>query len=85
VVIRRNGNVLPTVLVDGQVAGVWRVVGETVEISAFRRLPRATWAELAAESAGLLRFLGERDAGLYHIYHHWWVKGIEAAEVRSLG
>ena len=84
VVIRRNGNVLPTILVDGHVAGVWRVVGETVEVSAFRRLPGPAWAELAVEAAGLLGFLGERDRGLYSAYHHWWVKGIDAAEVRRL-
>lgn len=84
VVIRRNGNVLPTILVDGQVAGVWRLVGENVEISAFRKLPREAWKELAVESAGLISFLGERDPKLYSIYHHWWAKGIEAAEVRTL-
>ncbi|MBV9953400.1 MAG: AlkZ family DNA glycosylase, partial [Acidimicrobiia bacterium] len=37
-VIRRNGDVLPTLLVDGRVAGVWRVVDATVEVSAFHAL-----------------------------------------------
>ncbi len=85
IVIKRNGNVLPTILVDGHVAGVWRVVGETVEISAFQKLPRGAWSDLAVESAGLMRFLTDRDPKLYGIYHHWWAKGIEAAEVRSVG
>ncbi|MBT0770745.1 AlkZ family DNA glycosylase [Kineosporia sp. J2-2] len=84
VVIRRNGNVLPTILVDGQVAGVWRVLGDAVEVSAFHRLPASAWAELSTESAALLDFLGERDPRVYGAYHHWWVKGIDAAELRTL-
>jgi len=43
-VIRRNGDVLPTFLVDGLIAGLWRaeLVGGRTEIiySAFARLPR---------------------------------------------
>ena len=38
-VIRRNGDVLPTLLVDGYVAGVWRPVEGGIEATAFRRLP----------------------------------------------
>ena len=39
-VIRRNGDVLPMLLVDGYVAGVWRPVEEGIEATAFRRLRR---------------------------------------------
>nr|WP_262985418.1 winged helix DNA-binding domain-containing protein [Streptomyces sp. San01] len=40
-VTRVNGDVLPTVLVDGYVAGVWRVAsdGAGIEIGAFHELP----------------------------------------------
>ena len=38
-VIRRNGDVLPTVLVDGQVAGVWRSFDGAIEVAAFHALP----------------------------------------------
>jgi hypothetical protein len=37
-VIRRNGDVLPTILIDGRVAGVWRVVNGAVEATAFHPL-----------------------------------------------
>lgn len=83
-VIRRNGNVLPTVLVDGRVAGVWRVLGDQVEVSAFARLPRPVWAELTVEAAALLDLVRERDPALYGAYHHWWARGIPAEQVRSL-
>ncbi|MBO1337115.1 winged helix DNA-binding domain-containing protein [Streptomyces sp. VRA16 Mangrove soil] len=89
VVTRVNGDVLPTVLVDGYVAGVWRVGpagagGEGIEVAAFRELPEAAWEELAGEARGLLKFLGERDLGAYRRYDHWWVKGLPVAERRVL-
>ncbi|MGW2302293.1 winged helix DNA-binding domain-containing protein [Streptomyces sp. NPDC001809] len=83
-VIRVNGDTLPTVLVDGYVAGVWRPVGEGVEVSAFRPLPTRVWAELAAEAAALDGFLAARDRRVYGRYDHWWVKGLPAAETRVL-
>jgi winged helix DNA-binding protein len=66
VVITRNAQVLPTFLVDGFVAGTWRVsrVRKTavLTVSLFAPLPSAAKAELAAEGERLLRFL-EPDAG----------------------
>ncbi|MDZ7801813.1 MAG: crosslink repair DNA glycosylase YcaQ family protein [Trueperaceae bacterium] len=38
-VIRRNGDVLPSVLVDGMVAGVWRHADGGIEVIAFGRYP----------------------------------------------
>lgn len=73
-VIRRNGDILPTVLVDGEVAGVWRVRDEQVEVLAFERLVDGAWSQLADEAAGLLAFVGDRDATLYSRYDRWWVK-----------
>lgn len=83
-VIRRNGDVLPTLLVDGYVAGVWRPTADGVEATAFRPLSAATWDLLAAEAASLTAFLGDREAEVYRRYHHWWAKLPGGGEVRML-
>jgi hypothetical protein len=83
-VTRVNGDVLPTLLVDGHVAGVWRAVEGGVEATAFRPLPGHVWEQLAVEAASLVAFLAPRDPVAYRRYDHWWVKGLPAAEVRLL-
>lgn len=57
-VIRSNGDVLPTVLVDGFVAATWDVnkKGE-LQITPVRRLTRSERAEIDAEGARLLEFV----------------------------
>jgi hypothetical protein len=82
-VIRRNGDVLPTLLVDGHVAGVWRPAGDGIEATAFRELPERAWQELAGEARALASFLAGRDPAVYRRYAHWW-KELPAAEVRVL-
>ncbi|CAM5258681.1 Winged helix DNA-binding domain-containing protein OS=Streptomyces tendae OX=1932 GN=GUR47_30940 PE=4 SV=1 [Streptomyces tendae] len=82
-VIRRNGDVLPTLLVDGYVAGVWRAVGGGIEATAFHALSPAAWDGLAAEAQSLRALLDGREAEVYSRYHHWWAK-LPAAEVRTL-
>ncbi len=82
-VIRVNGDVLPTLLVDGQVAGVWRPVEDGIEASAFHRLPDDAWAGLASEARALLRFVADREPRVYARYGHWWT-GLPAADVRVL-
>jgi hypothetical protein len=82
-VIRANGDVLPTVLVDGQVAGVWRTIDDHLEVTAFAPLDRRTWDELAAEAAALGTWLAARDTHPYRRYDHWWAK-LPPAEVRLL-
>ena len=72
VVIRRNGDVLPTLLVDGFVAGVWRPVDGGIEATAFHRLPKRAWRGLAEEAAGLVAFLSDRDPEVYRRYTRWW-------------
>jgi Winged helix DNA-binding domain len=72
VVTRRNGDVLPTVLVDGYVAGVWRAVEDGIEVTAFRRLSDETWIALAAEARRLITFLADREPRVYSRYGHWW-------------
>ena len=83
-VTRNNGDVLPTLLVDGCVAGVWRPVGDAIEATAFHRLPTEAWDGLEAEASALLAFLADREPAVYRRYAHWW-DGLPSAEVRLLG
>ncbi|MEV7563589.1 winged helix DNA-binding domain-containing protein [Streptomyces tanashiensis] len=83
-VIRVNGDTLPTLLVDGYVAGVWRPVDGGIEASAFHPLPAAAWESLEAEAASLGRLLADRDPHVYRRYDHWWVKGLPTVESRVL-
>lgn len=82
-VIRRNGDVLPMLLVDGYVAGVWRPTVDGVEVTAFRRLPKATWDGLAAEAAALRRLVMDREPLVFSRYGHWW-KTIDGAQTQVL-
>ena len=82
-VIRRNGDVLPMLLVDGYVAGVWRPVERGIEATAFRRLPAAVWDGLATEAEGLRGMLADREPLVFGRYGHWW-KIIQGAQVKVL-
>ena len=82
-VIRRNGDVLPAVLVDGRVAGVWRAIDGAIEVTAFHDLSTATWRALTTEARELATFLAARDPDVYRRYHHWWTE-LPAFEVRRL-
>jgi hypothetical protein len=85
VVTRQNGDVLPTLLVDGFVAGVWRAVDGRIEATAFRRLPDDAWEALDSEARSLRALLAGRDPNVYRRYGHWWRKGLPAAETRLIG
>jgi hypothetical protein len=82
-VIRSNGDVLPTMLVDGYVAGVWRPVEGGIEATAFHHLPAAAWEGLAAEANALVALLADREPLVYRRYAHWWTK-LPSADVRVL-
>jgi hypothetical protein len=82
-VIRSNGDVLPTLLVDGYVAGVWRPVKGGIEATAFHQLSDDTWTDLAAEAAALVAFLADRDPTVYRRYARWWTT-LPSADVRVL-
>jgi Winged helix DNA-binding domain len=82
-IMRGNGDILPTLLVDGQVAGVWRAVAGGIEATAFRPLPEQAWHGLAAEARALVWFLAGREPAVYRRYTHWWA-GLPRAEVRVL-
>jgi hypothetical protein len=56
-VIQRNGDVLPTFLVDGFVAGTWRERKGRVELEPFEPLPRTARRDLEAEAKRLEAFL----------------------------
>ena len=56
-VIRMNGDVAQTFLVDGFVAGIWRAENGRVLLEPFKPLPRSTQRELADEAARLEAFL----------------------------
>lgn len=81
--IRRNGDALPTLLVDGRVAGVWRAVEGGIEATAFEPLSDDAWEGLAAEAAALVAFLGPREPLVFGRYCGWW-RDLPAAEVRVL-
>jgi hypothetical protein len=83
-VIRQNGDVLPALLVDGYVAGVWRPVEGGIEATAFHPLAEDAWAGLEGEAAALVAFLAERDPLAYRRYGRWW-KVMTGADVRLLG
>ena len=83
-VIRNNGDVLPTLLVDGKVAGVWRLVERGIEATSFHRLSKADWSGLETEGHALNAFVADRDPRLYSRYARWW-STLPSAEVRILG
>jgi hypothetical protein len=83
-VIHQNGDVLPTLLVDGLVAGVWRPVKGGIEGTAFHLLSDEAWAGLDAEARALVGFLADRDPNVYRRYAHWWAR-LPSAETRILG
>src|SRR5690606_1953506 len=80
---KRNGDALPTLLLDGHVAGVWRPVPGGVGVAAVRGLPRAEWDEVAAGAAGLAALLAARDPRIYARQGNWF-REIDGVEVRTL-
>jgi hypothetical protein len=83
-VIRRNGDVLPTLLVDGFVAGVWRPVDGGIEARAFHPLPDDAWDGLAQEARSLLALLAGRGPAPYGgRFARWWPT-LPPGEVRIL-
>ncbi|MFE1291514.1 winged helix DNA-binding domain-containing protein [Streptomyces sp. NPDC058751] len=83
-VVRRNGDILPTLLVDGQVAGVWRTTDGGLELTAFRKLDKTAWRGLTEEAQKLAALLADRDPAPYSRYNHWWDKGIPGVERRTV-
>jgi hypothetical protein len=62
-VIRKNGDVLPTFLVDGFVAGTWALGKRKIDLEPFGRLSQRSRKELEAEAERLLGAIATRRAG----------------------
>jgi hypothetical protein len=71
-VIRRNGDVLPTVVVDGLVRGVWRASSDAIEVRALEPLDDATLNGLDAEARDLRRLLADREPTVFSRFGRWW-------------
>lgn len=81
-VIRRNGDVLPTVLVEGRVVGLWRLVDDGVEITSFEPIADDTLDQLHHEAGALDQMLTARDPRTFARYGRWWDK-LEPDRVRN--
>ncbi len=71
-VIRRNGDVLPTVLVEGLVRGVWRASADAIEVRALEPLDDATLESLDDEARDLRRLLADREPTVFSRFGRWW-------------
>jgi len=71
-IIRRNGDVLPTVLVDGLVRGVWRASADAIEVRALDPLDDATLDALDHEARELRRLLADREPAVFSRFGGWW-------------
>ncbi|MFF8654244.1 hypothetical protein [Streptomyces huasconensis] len=74
---------LPTLLVGGQVARVWRPVDDGIKAMAFHPLSSATWDGLAAEARSLRGLLASRGTKVHSRHHHCWAT-LPEAEIRLL-
>ncbi|MCJ7711998.1 MAG: winged helix DNA-binding domain-containing protein [Chloroflexi bacterium] len=86
-VMRRNGDVLPTILVDGHVAGVWRPTDAGIEVTAFRALDDNALAGLETEARSLRAFVAGREPVIFQgRFAHWWSElPTDGVEVHLLG
>jgi hypothetical protein len=71
-IIRRNGDVLPTVLVEGLVRGVWRASNDAIEVRALEPLDDATLDSLDNEARDLRRLLANREPAVFSRFGRWW-------------
>ncbi len=71
-VIRRNGDVLPTLLVDGYVAGVWRPHEGGIEVAPFAPLSDETWTQVTEEARGMAALLSRAPGTYEGRYLNWW-------------
>lgn len=74
VIIRQNGDTLPTMLIDGKVGGVWRASDKGIEGLVFDDQSGRVWSEIESEAALLEQLLSDRDRSVYSRYDRWWPK-----------
>ena len=65
---------LPTVLIDGKVAGVWNIGPDGIEIGALQPIDPDSWEALDKEARRLLRALADRDHNIAGRTGTWWPK-----------
>jgi hypothetical protein len=75
-VIARNGDTLPTILVEGRVAGLWwadegRGGRTTIAIEPFRPIPAVARRALEAEGERLAAFVAPFEPRVYARYGRW--------------
>ena len=79
VVVARNGDTLPTILVDGRVAGLWWAEADgqstRVVLEPFGRLVRADRLALEREGERLAAFVAPREPDVYRRYR--WTRARE--------
>ncbi|MFW2383232.1 MAG: winged helix DNA-binding domain-containing protein [Acidimicrobiales bacterium] len=73
-VIRRNGDVLPTVLIDGRVAGVWNTGPDGIKIGALEPIHPGTRDALDDEARRLYVALADRGHNIVGRTGTWWPK-----------
>ncbi len=71
-VIRRNGDVLPTVVAKGLVRGVWRATPDAIEVRALEPMDDATLEGLNGEARDLRRLLADREPAVFSRFGRWW-------------
>ena len=64
-VIRRNGDALPTVVVEGLVRGVWRASTDAIEVRALEPMDDATLDSLDEQARDLRRLLADREPAVH--------------------
>jgi winged helix DNA-binding protein len=86
-VVARNGDTLPSFLVDGRVAGLWwaesHAGGARIALEPFRRLPRAVTRELQAVAERLAVFVGDREPAVYGRYRGTRARRVAVPAIRS--
>ena len=87
-VIGRNGDTLPSFLVDGQVAGLWWAVSEPgsrcrIELEPFRRLTATTTRALVREAERLAVLLEPLEPTVYRRYRTSRARRVQPAPVRA--
>lgn len=65
---------LPTVLVNGGVAGVWNIGPDYIEIGALEPIDPDSWDTLDNEAHLLLSALADRDHQIVGRTGTWWPK-----------
>lgn len=60
-VVTTNGIFRPTILVDGQVVGTWRLAGGKIDLQPFGEINASAGKAIDAERADVRRFLGEES------------------------